>query len=261
MDVEIVDPGGGSKNIAAVARGEADFTLTSVVRHYFNARIEFGEFPARFVAMVVQRNPLAVFVPEDSPCEKLSDLAGRSLATEVGSPHADEVPALFAELGLAAPRLVPCESAPAAVGRRDVDGMIGFLDGLPRNRRRAGVPLRGFPLDNQIYASGLLASDRLSEEAVWSMRTAMVAALERQRAQPEAGLEEYCRRYPETVPEEALEGWELVKPYVFTGVEPGFMADGQLEDTIGYAAGVRQVPAPPAATVYRPEFAHREDGG
>ena len=237
-----------------MAAGDADFTLTSVVRHYFNARIDSGPLPARFVGMVVQRNPLAIFVADESPFQKLDDLAGCRLGGEVGSPHADEVPALFSMIGLQPPVLVPSESAAEAMGRGDVDGMIGFLDGLPRVRREAGVAVRGLPLDNAIYASGLLAADSVPDEVVWRMREAIAAALDRQRKQPETGLDEYCRRYPGTIPDEALEGWELVKPYVFTGIEPGSMEHAQLEETIRYAAHVRRVLPPAGESVYRREF-------
>lgn len=255
MDLEIVDPGGGARNITAVATGEADFTLTSVVRHYLNARISVAELPARFVGMMVQRNPLAIFVAEDASFETLQDMAGRRLATEAGSAHADEVPVVFAAMGLATPHLVPSDSAATALGNGEVDGMVGFLDGLPRVRRRAGIAVRGLPLNNEIYASGLLASDALPDEVVWRMRGAIAAALDRQRMAPETGLDEYCRRYPETVPSDALEGWALVEPYVFESLAPGSMTHSQAEKTVRYACDVRRVPSLDPESVYRPVFA------
>ncbi|MGI9034234.1 MAG: hypothetical protein ACR2HY_11300 [Acidimicrobiales bacterium] len=106
-----------------------------------------------------------------------------------------------------------------ALAQGYIDATVGFVDGLPRTSRLAGVPLQAIPVGLDLYASGLVAGDGLSAETVSRMRAALVTALERQRQHPETGLTELCQRYPDTVATEALEGWRLLEPNIFTGVE------------------------------------------
>lgn len=145
--------------------------------------------------------------------------------------------------------------APAALGRGEVDVEADFVDLLPRVRRQAGVPVRAVPLGVEVYASGLVAGDGVPLELVTRAGAAVVAALEAQRRHPGAGLAELARRYPEVDPAEALEGWVLAEPNVFTGEEPGSMDPARWEGTVAHLSAAHALPAPPPDTVYRPELA------
>lgn len=239
-----------------MAEGGADLCLTSVT-HYLRARATWGRLPARFVAIVVQRSPLVAIVAEPSGIRRAKDLAGRRIGGPPDGRFTAEVQAALAARGLPPAEHVPLDywDAQAALGRGDVDAVADFVDLVPRVRRLAGVPVRPVPLGIDAYSSGLVAADRLADDAVARIRAAVAAALEAQRADPSAGLDQLRRRYPDADPTEALEGWSLVEPNIFTGVEPGSMEPGRWSATLAWVSAAHGLPAPPPATVYRPQFA------
>ncbi len=259
LEIVIADPPGGPENIRRVAAGDRDFCLTSV-HHFLTARGEAGDLPARFVAVVVQRSPIAALVPAGSHISSPLDLGGCRLGANPDNPHSDEFLASLRHRGVGAPRLVPMDEADArlALGRGDVDAIVGFVDGLPRISRLVGDRLRAVHVGLDIYASGLVGADRLPVETIARMRAALVLALQRQRSHPQRGLAELCRRYPQTLPAEALEGWRLLEPNIFTGIEPGSMDPRRWETTLTFLSAARRIPCPPPHRVYRPNFA---DGG
>lgn len=235
-----------------MAAGGSDFCLTSVT-HYLTARAGAGELPARFVSVVVRRSPMSGFVVADSPLTTPADLAGRRLGAPETSRLAKEFRAGMAMLGLDPPVLVPCDYAlaPAAMARGEVDMVCDFVDLLPRIRRQAGVAVRPVPLDLDVYSSGLVAADRISEDVVARLQSAVAAALEAQRADPKAGLDELAARYPDADPLEAVEGWELAVPNIFTGPTPGSSDPETWARTIAHVAGAHGLPAPDPDTVFR----------
>ena len=258
IEVEIVDPPGGPDNIHKVAGGDRDVCLTSV-HHYLTAWAQDGDLAARFVAIVVQRSPIAALVREDGPIRTLADLSGPGirLGGSGDHNHTIEYLATLDRRGISRPQVVglAADEARAALARGDVDALVGFVDALPRTRRLVGTPLRAIPVGLDIYASGLVAADRLSTETVGRMRAALAEALERQQRDPEGGVTELCRRYPDIVPEEAIEGWKLLEPNIFTGVEPGSMDATRWQETIEFLCAARGLAQPRAERVYRPEFA------
>ena len=261
-----------------MAAGGSDFCLTSVT-HYLTARaqaggpgnveaggpgnveaggpgnVDAGDLPARFVAVVVRRSPMAGLVAADSSLHTPGDLAGRRLGGPEQSRLVAEFRAGMEELGLAPPELVPLDYglAPAAMARGEVDMVCDFVDLLPRVRRQAGIAVRAVPLGLDIYSSGLVAADRLPDDVVARMRAAVAAALERQREDPKAGLDELARRYPDADPLEALEGWALAEPNIFTGSPVGSSDARTWARTIAHIAGAHGLPAPDPETVYRRE--------
>lgn len=239
-----------------MAAGGADFCLTSVT-HYLTARARSGDLAARFVAAVVRRSPMAGFVPAGSPLSSPADLAGRRLAGPEGSRLVAELNAAMAELGLDPPTLVPRDYAlaPAAMARGEADMVCDFVDLLPRIRRQAGIAVRPVALGLDVYSSGLVAADRVPDDVVDRMRAALSAALERQRAEPRAGLDELARRYPGVDPLEALEGWSLVEPNIFTGPPPGAGEPEAWARTIDHLARAYGLAAPSLASVVRAELA------
>jgi NitT/TauT family transport system substrate-binding protein len=248
-----------------VAAGGADFCLTSVT-HYLTARAQAGDLAARFVSVVVRRSPMSGFVPADSPLTTPADLAGRRLGAPEQSRLVKEFRAGMEMLGLAPPQVVPLDYglAPAAMARGEVDMVCDFVDLLPRIRRQAGVAVRPVPLGLDVYSSGLVAADRIPDEVVTRLRSAVAAALEAQRDDPQAGLDELARRYPEADPLEAVEGWRLAVPNIFTGPvtplagplgpTPGSSDPDTWARTISHIAGAHGLPAPEPRTVYRREL-------
>jgi hypothetical protein len=109
-----------------------------------------------------------------------------------------------------------------------------YEDLLPRARRHSGMEVRSVPLGLDVYSSGLVAADRLPAELVERVTGAVLATLERQRHDPDRGLDEVVARCPRVVPDDAREGWRLVEPRIFTGERPGSMTDDGWAATIVY---------------------------
>lgn len=250
--MEILEPAGGPADIERVAAGGSDLCLTSVT-HYLRARARSGDLAARFVSVVVRRNPMSAFVVADSSLRAPADLAGRRLGGAADSGLVAEFRAGMAALGLTPPVLVPLDYAlaPAALARGEVDMVCDFVDLLPRVRRQSGIAVRAVPLGLDGYSSGLVAADRLPSETVARMQAALVAALHAQRDDPRAGLPELARRYPDADPVDALEGWSLAEPNIFTGAPPGSSSPDTWAATIAHVAGAHGLPAPDPETVYR----------
>lgn len=255
LDINILDAPGGSDSIVAVANGEIDFCLTSIVRHYFLARKRVTHLAARFVAIVTQENPLSVIVGADSPYWSLADLGGLRIGGDPeNNPHVGELRAVLKRRGLMMPSFVPMEESVAtAFSQGEIDGWVGFADGLPRARRRSGRSLRNIAIERGVYASGLIAADGVPQERVIRMSEALVEALRRQREDPTQGVATFCERYPETHPDDALESWRIVEPFIFTKAETGSMKRERWQRTLEYASEVHGVPVPDPASVYRPD--------
>lgn len=256
LQVEIDDPPGGPDNIRWVAEGRRDVCLTSV-HHLLTARAESGDLAARFVAVIVRRSPVSAVMLADSPAASLAELGGLLLGGPPENPHTIEFFATLRDLDVAPPVLVALAEtdARAALARREVDVIVGFADGLPRSSRLTGVALRALPVGLNVYASGLVVADRISDVAAARTRDALIGALIAQRDDPARGLRELCRRYPDTVPAEARAGWQLIEPYIFTGDEPGSMDTEHWRETLRFATGARGLEMPRVDRIVRPGFA------
>jgi len=262
LDVELMEPAPGPENVRRVAAGGSDFCLTSVT-HYLRARAQSGDLPARYVAIVVQRDPISGLVAADSPFERPADLAGRRLGGPATSGLVAEYQAGLEYLGLERSELVPLDygKAPAALGRGEVDVVADYADLVPRTRRRGGIDVRAVRLDLPVYSSGLVAADRLPAEVVERMAQAIAAALQRQRQDPEAGVDALLARYPDVDPSDAIEGWELGEQNIFTGDPVGSMDLDRWATTIDFVTRAHDLPVPRPDTVYRPERLLTKTGG
>ena len=253
VDVDILDPSGGPDNVVRVGAGESDFALTSV-QHYLSARAEHGDIPARFVAMVVQRSPIGALVPATSVVRAPADLAGCRVGGDPGNPQVIEFMASLDHLGVPRPKLVELRAgtAPAALGRGEVDAIVALVDALPRRRRQAGVDMRAIRVGrDDVYGSGLIASDSLPDEVVAQVRDAVVAALEAQRVAPDAGLAQMDDRYGDDRTDDAPEGWRLLQEFVFTDAPTGSMESSRWRTTLEFLCRARGLDVPAPESVYR----------
>lgn len=257
LDVEILDPSGGPDNIARVASGGSDFALTSV-NHYLSAVARHGELAARFVAIVVQRSPIGALVAASSDLRKPADLAGLRLGGDPANPQTIELVASLEHRGIAAPTVVEMPDpglARAALARGEIDAIPALVDALPRRRRQAGIALRAIRAGrDDVYASGLLAADRFSDDEAWQVRQAVAAAVENQRRRPSAGLDTMDARYADDRTEDAPEGWALLEPFLFTGDPVGSMDGRRWESTLDFLCRIRGLPRPASQSVFRPQF-------
>lgn len=261
LDVEIIESPPGAQRVKLVAGGKADFGLTALT-YFLQALADDPDLPARFVSVVHQRNSIAAIVLADADMAVPADLVGRRLGGPPGEVGLGwlvrEHQAALNRLGLDESKLIAMNygDALAALGRGDVDAVATLHELLPLVARRTTRALRAISFGIGTYASGLVAGDSVAADVVTRMQLAVGAALERQRAEPERGLDELVRRYPEVNPEDAVDSWSLLEPYVFTGDAPGAMTAVGWQRTLAYASSVHRLPLPPLRAVWRGE-AHR----
>jgi ABC-type nitrate/sulfonate/bicarbonate transport system substrate-binding protein len=254
LDVEILEPAPGPANVERVASGAVEFCLTSV-SHFLRAQ-ERRPLAARFVAVVVQRSPMAGFVSADSEFAEPGDLSRARLGGRADNELTMQYTAALKARGITPSPLVAIAyaEAPAALGRGAVDVVADYIDLLPRTRRQAGVRLRAIPVGPDAYSSGLVAGDAVAPDLVATMREAVAAALTRQREDPEWGVAALCDRYPDVDPVDAREGWALAEPNIFTGVPVGSMDEDRWRFTVDHLSGAYGIDAMPGDVVYRQEF-------
>ena len=256
VDIEILDPSGGPDNVVRVGSGETDFALTSV-QHYLTAQATHGDVAARFAAMVVQRSPIGALVPASSALQGPADLANCRVGGDPTNPQVIEFLATLDHRGIARPTVVDLDAPSAldALRRGEIEAIVALVDALPRRRRQAGIPLRAVHVGrDDVYGSGMLASDRVPEELVAQVRTAVVAALEAQRRAPETGLAQMADRYGDDRTDDAPEGWRMLQEFVFTDRPTGSMDPDQWRTTLEFLCTARGLAVPAAESVYRPEF-------
>jgi len=256
VDVEILDPTGGPDNVVRVGSGDSDFALTSV-QHYLSARATSGDIAARFVAMVVQRSPIGALVPSSSALRRPADLAGCRAGGDPANPQVIEFLATLDHRGIARPTLVELDapSAQAALRRGEIDAIVALVDALPRRRRQVGISLRAIRVGrDDVYGSGVLASDRVPDALVSQVRNAVVAALEAQRQAPETGLIQMAERYGDDRTDDAPEGWRMLQEFVFTDRPTGSMDADRWRTTLEFLCAARGLAVPAFESVYRPEF-------
>ncbi|MGH7686162.1 MAG: ABC transporter substrate-binding protein [Candidatus Dormibacteria bacterium] len=254
LDVELLEPAPKVANIMRVADGGADFCLTSVA-YFVKARAQRADLPARFAGVITQRSPMAAVVLEDSPIQGFDDLAPARVGGRGEGGLLTEYLGALAHLGIATPEVVEVayEDAPAALRDKAIDVMGDFVDLQPKLRHTAG-PIRALPFGIDVYASGLVAADRRPLELVVRVRAAVVEALAQHADAPERGVSALVERYPDANANDALEGWRLIAPLIFTERAVGSMTEEGWQRSLAYAAAVHGAPVPDAERVFRPEL-------
>lgn len=239
LDVEILDPPPGpDMNIShRVAAGGADFSLTGVTYHLFAHR-DAGSLRARFVSVLQPRAGLAAVVPASSALHTPEDLAGRRLARSKAAWLADECIAALREDGIEAPTPVPAPDGPAAALAAGAADMVATFVDTVGVAGRAGFPVRPIHVGREIYGSGLIAGDGVSGELVSRVVRAVAEAFDRQRADPAAGVAEFCARFPFVEPFRAARSWAELEPYAFDDGPTGSMTASRWQRTVEWLGGV-----------------------
>ncbi|MGI8624135.1 MAG: ABC transporter substrate-binding protein [Solirubrobacteraceae bacterium] len=271
LDVELVPAAsapdyslsGFTTRVKAVAAGNADFALTSVV-YLLAAQTETaGRLPVRFVATCHQRNPIVGVVREDSGLRAPQDLPGARAARWSMPWYAQEYAGALSHMGLGAPEIVDTPGdLDRALGAGEIDVIPTWMDDTTHTWMQdmmlyhlgSGFGVRAIPLDIPVYSTGLVAADRLPLEVVCGMRDAFAAGHELQREQPELGLDAFRRHFPRVSEEHARANWRLYEPYAFDGVPSTSMNAERWQDTIAYAAEAHGLSTIPPERMYRPEF-------
>jgi hypothetical protein len=246
---------GMAVTLAAVAGGPNDFALTSVA-YLLAAHAETGGcFPARFAAILHQRNPIAGLVAAGSGISEPAQLPGRATAAGRGSWFQQEYDSALAHMGLA-----PAATAPSpgdlrtALAQGSIDVLPSWVDTAPL-LDSGELRLRAVPLSVDAYASGLLAADRLPLELVQRMRDALVAGCELQRERPEVGIGAFLRRLPSIGEEHLRASWSAFEPYAFApDRRPGEMEAERWRATIEHTAAAHGLPAVAGERMFRPEL-------
>lgn len=258
--VDILDPPPppGSLNTHRVAQGDAEFGLTGVTYFLFAKKEGGPALPARFVSVLHQRSPLGAIVASDSDITSAEDLQGRRVGRgELTGWLAEECGQALADRGLERPQYVdlPHGDAPYALGRGEIDFVATMVDTAAGIAAKGGLPVRAIHLGADIYSSGIVAADSVSSDIVARMRSAVGAAFELQRADPDSAVAEFCHRFPDVQPAQARSGWDLLQPYAACERGVGTMAADRWSRTLAWVNGVHGLPSMDPARVYRPEFA------
>lgn len=213
-----------------------DFRITAVQSHLTAQATRPGRSRSRFVAVVHQRSPLAAFVAVESPLRWPSDLVGARVAASTAPWFDLEYRAGLEALGLGPPVVVPRrpDGQRLSLARGEVEVIGSWDEAIAVLRRRAGIPVRSIPFGPLVYTTGVVAGDHVPGEIASRMVDALRAAFERQRSDPELGLDEFCRRYPGLDRAGALEEWAVLDDYVFGAGQPLAMSDHQWEATIAH---------------------------
>jgi len=248
---------GLAARVKAVAAGDADFALTSVIYLLAMQSEAGGRLPVRFAATSHQRNPIVGLVRADSGPRSLEDLAGARAARWKIPWYAREYAGALDYLGLEAPVIIDTPGdLDQALDSGEIDVIPTWMD-MSLYHRDAGFDVRAIALDIPVYTTGLVAADRLPTDVVCTMRDALSAGHKLQIEQPQLGMAGFRRRFPSISEEHARANWALYEPYAFDGVAPGTMDAGRWEETIAHASRTHGLSPFPGERLYRPELLTR----
>jgi hypothetical protein len=244
---------GYATTLEPLAAGSADFALSSVAYLLAGQTEAQGRLGARFAAVFHQRNPIAGFVAHESGLRKPEHLAGGKTAARDGSWFAQELAGALVHMGLGPPSLVrPLGDHTTAFRRGELDVLPAWIDMKPLYE--LALPIRAIPLPIEVYATGLVAADRLPLEVVERMRDALTAGYKLQREHPGLGITAFRRRFPNTSESYLRTAWSILEPYAFEGPWPGAMDAERWESTIDYTAATHSLCMFPPERIYRPEL-------
>ncbi|MGQ0744520.1 MAG: ABC transporter substrate-binding protein [Acidimicrobiales bacterium] len=257
--VEILDPPPppGTRNADRVADGEADFSLTAVSYFLMAQGKRPSPFGARFIGVVHHKTPFGVVVMAGSDIETIDHLAGRVLGRSTFNDWAvRECTLAMADKGVGPPECVGVDhfDFSGSLLRGEIDMRACFTDTLAVLASTLGAPLRRVELGLDIYGSGLIASDRVSDDVAWRMAQATSAALELQRSDPGGLIAEFCKRFPRRDPEVVRHSWDLLVPYAFPAGGAGSMSADRWTASLAWYRRAHGLAPRPLEEVVRPDL-------
>ena len=238
----------------AIASGYADFALSGVA-YLLAAQTELdGRLPVRFVSVAHQRNPITAIVRADCDLHEPADLAGRRAASWSIPWFTREYAGALDHMGIGAPQIVECgENIDEALASGRIDVMPTWME-MTLYHRKPGYAIRTIPLDIDVYATGLIAADRLPDELVRRVRDVFAAGYDLYRERPELGIAGFQRQYPDVDEDHIHRNWALFEPNAFHGGEPGAMDAERWRTTIAYTAATHGLAPIAGERFYRPEL-------
>lgn len=264
LDVELFGPvpprdmtlEGLSVRVNAVDAGEADFAITGLP-YLLAAQAEGdGTVGGRFVTSFHQRSPIAGIVPGTSAVSEPADLAGRPTAGHGLSWMVREYQAALAHNGLEPGPLVDADDgayAARSLERGEADVTPAWVDTIPSIQASGEGVFRTVPVDVDVYATGLLAADRVPAELADRMTKALADGVALQRARPEVGIELYNRHYPKASLDYLRTAWAMYEPNA-PSVDGAAMDADKWGASVAFYAGAYDLPAFDLADVCRPEL-------
>jgi ABC-type nitrate/sulfonate/bicarbonate transport system substrate-binding protein len=285
LEVEVVEPATGPRNLDAVSRGDYDLCMTSVP-YYLWARDENPDLDARFVFVTSRRIHMTAFAIEGRPAvhgrpiTSFADLAGASFAVRTELPagveglsrqmtqvHQERLTrdylALLSHLGVEPGPLVDVGlgSTLDAVVDGEADVCAEWIElgvAMAADAARKGLSLRSLRFaDAGVpgYLNGFIAGGRVLRERpealarfVAAVREAMIAV----RDDPAPALELLAAELPDRDPATVLQRWRLGEPAMF---EAGDLGVGTMDaaawaDSVGYHMRVNGTRPLDPASVY-----------
>lgn len=234
---------GSGLTAQAVASGKVDVGM--VDSGVVALAVGKGE-PITSVGLYLAKNDFAFFVPNDSPIQKISDLAGKQLIVAPGTPQAIVAPAVLklAGLGAGAVKFVSISAALAdssyAHGEGDSIGEAVTFAPVFQNTRPSrplpwisvGYRLPGFSF--VVSKAELSAHADLIARFLTATYKSMVAALEN----PTAGVDAYANSQPTL--SKALIGpeWTSLTPFFCSDAAISASAPLGYQEASDWSAGI-----------------------
>lgn len=270
LEVEFVDPvpprdmtlEGLSVRVNAVGAGVADFAVTGIAYLLAAQAAANASLGVRFVTTFHQRSPIAGIVPASSDVHRPADLQDKLTAAHGLSWMVHEYEAALAHTGIEPGPMVDANDGPYAarsLERGEAEVSPAWVDTIPSIQRGGETAFRAVPLDVQVYATGLLASDDVPDELAARMTDAATEGVALQRARPQVGIDVYHRHYPKASKNDLRLAWSMYAPNG-PSEEATPMSQEQWENTTAFYARAYDLPVFEVADVCRPELVRSSVG-
>lgn len=195
-------------------------------------------------------------MPATSTVAEPADLAGRPTAGHGLSWMVREYQAAVAHHGLEPGPVVDADDgayAARSLERGEADVTPAWVDTIPSIQQSGEAVFRAVPVAVDVYATGLLAADRVSAELVERVTAAVADGVALQRTDPEPGMALYHRTYPKASLDYLRTAWAMFEPNAPT-VDGDPMAAARWVASVAFYADAFELPAFDLEQVCRPEW-------